>query len=95
MLKLAPGTARARRLMYHHLSASVWFDYFAETGERHQVWFDTPSSLSIKYSALRQVGVRGISWWTTDGVRYSGGGYAPADSDGEAAKMWDALTAFV
>jgi hypothetical protein len=83
-------------LMYDHDSASAWFDYVdPESGARHQVWLDTPSSLAIKYSALRQRGVRGVSWWTTDGVRYPGGGYAPADADGEAAEMWDALSAFL
>ena len=42
---------------------------------------DRPLSDS-RYSALRARGVRGVSWWTTDGVRYPGGGYAAADSDG-------------
>ena len=83
-------------LMYHHASASAWFDYAdVRSGARHQVWFDNPASLAIKYGALRAAGVRGVAWWTTDGVRYPGGGYAPADVDGEAAEMWDALGAFV
>ena len=71
--------------MYDHKTASAWFDYVdPETGQRHQVWFDTPGSLAVKIAALNAAGVRGISWWHTGSVKYG-------TTDGQAAAMWDAM----
>jgi spore germination protein YaaH len=74
-------------LMYDHKTASSWFDYTDLVGRRHQVWLDTPSSLTVKVAALKKAGVRGVSCWESGMVRYRTG-------DGEAAAMWDAMGTF-
>jgi hypothetical protein len=75
-------------IMYDHRSASAWFDYVDFVGQRHQVWLDTPSTLAIKNAALRDAGVRGVSWWHTGSVKYG-------TDDGQAAELWDAMGTFL
>ena len=54
---------------------------------RHQVWIDTPASLAVKYSALKNKGIRGVGMWTAGSVDYDA-------VDGQAAEMWDELKIF-
>ena len=75
-------------VIYDHQSASAWFDYVDFVGQRHQVWLDTPGTLAIKNAALRDAGVRGVSWWHTGSVKYG-------TADGQAAEMWDAMGTFL
>jgi di-N-acetylchitobiase len=99
---LASG-ASPTGVMYDRASASAWLDYVcagpappparapayrcAGPG-RHQIWFDTPGSLAVKYATLRRAGVRGVAWWHTGAVRYG-------SPQGGGEEMWDALTSFV
>ena len=86
LVLLRNGSA-ATGLMYDHATASAWFDYRDRAGRRHQVWIDTPATLAVKIAALRDAGVRGISFWDTGDVRYG-------TADGAADEMWDAIGTF-
>merc|ERR1711964_487409 len=89
LIKLKTSTSG---IMYNHTTASSFFDYNDTTtpgsgpykSQRHQVWFETPGSLAVKYAALKQLGLRGVSFWHSGSVQY----YTP---NGEADSMWDAL----
>jgi hypothetical protein len=75
-------------VQYEHDSASAVLRYVDMLdGSHHELWFDNAASLAVKYAALRDLGVRGISSWNTASVNYTG-------SDGDAAVMWDTLAVF-
>ena len=90
-------------LTYDHTTAAYHFDYICPEGGfpvsvgqktlytpgRHQIWVDTPASLSIKYSWAAAAGLRGVFMWTAGGVDYE----AP-DGQAQAMSMWDALRIF-
>ena len=92
-LALAESNSSLTPVTYDHATASCWFDYLdaAEPPTRHSVWFDTPTSLAVKYSAVRAAGLRGIALWETAAVEE--GGPAPSYA-GLGAAMWDTLAAF-
>jgi hypothetical protein len=99
-MQLFDSAESATEMVFDHETATYHFDYTctADTpppaGQtkvcspgRHQVWLDTPASLSVKYSKARELGLRGVFLWTADKVNYS----AP---DHQAQGMWDALKSF-
>ena len=65
---------------WSNTSASPYFNY-KKSNEIHQVWYDDPRSLYIKYNYAIKAGVRGIGMWTADFPNYTG---FPKDS----AAMW-------
>lgn len=72
-------------------SKSVFFTYKVN-GSYHQVWFDTPNSLSLKYKYAALMKLRGVAFWNTDTLDY--------DSDDAGAlkqvkEMWSALQSFL
>ena len=77
LLPLAPGDAAM-----DGPSASMWFDYM-QGGQRHQVWYDDPASLAVKYAAASNATLGGIAVWTGD---MAGNG-----SSGIGRAMWAAL----
>ena len=72
-------------LIYDHTTTAYWFDYICDqhtrnpdptskkvcTPGRHQVWIDTPASLSIKYEAMSALDLKGVFMWTAGSVDYS------------------------
>ena len=70
-LELAQSNASLTPVVYDRRTASSWFDCLVG-GKRHQVHFDTPASLAVKYSALRARGVRGVAIWSTAAVEEGG-----------------------
>ena len=92
-LGLAESNSSLTPVTYDRATASCWFDYLdaAEPPARHRVWFDTPTSLAVKYSAVRAAGLRGIAIWETAAVEE--GGPLPSYA-GLGAAMWDTLAAF-
>ena len=68
-------------LQWDKASASPFFNYKDQTDHAmHQVWFDNPLSLKIKYDFLTMgLGLRGLAMWNTaEAVKY-------------AEEMWEAL----
>lgn len=62
-------------------SASPYLNYKNSKGEAHQVWYDDPKSLYIKYNYAIKAGVRGIGMWTADFPDY-------VDYPKGSAAMW-------
>mmetsp|Transcript_22288 Transcript_22288/g.66455 ORF Transcript_22288/g.66455 Transcript_22288/m.66455 type:complete len:313 (+) Transcript_22288:1128-2066(+) len=70
---------------------SPYFNYLSDDGKIHQVRFDNPNSLRIKYKIAVDLGLRGVGMWNLDTLDYD-------DTDPqvqqETAAMWDALKTF-
>jgi spore germination protein YaaH len=89
-LLATPGTSPTG-VMFDARSSSAWADYTdPATKKRRQVWFDTPGTLAMKMAALRDAGVRGVGFWQSGCLDYSGG---PA-ATGQTREMWDAISVF-
>jgi len=69
------------------VSTSVYFDYLSTSGTRHQVWFDDPTSLTVKYRWARAAGFRGVAMWEAQSANAS---TQPRQTGG----MWGAVGAF-
>ena len=63
-----------------------FFNYKASDGHIHQVWYDDPESLGIKYYNTAKAKLGGVAVWTIDSVDYSD----PSQSENTKA-MWAAL----
>ena len=70
---------------------SPYFDYVAADGRKHQVWYDDPQSLTLKYQFARSIGMKGLAFWNVDTLDYSGSPASKALTDA----MWEALSAFL
>ena len=68
-------------------SESYFFNYEDSVGGKHQVWFDNPDSLKIKYDFAAKENLTGIAIWNADLLDYSDIPRAML----ETKKMWDAL----
>ena len=56
-------TSGKQLLRFDKPSATAWFDYTnASTGRRHQVWIDTPQSVSIKSRYAVENGMHGVAF---------------------------------
>jgi len=66
---------------------SPYFSYRSSNGELHQVWYDDPESLTFKYGAAKQLGLKGVGMWTSDFLDYEN---QPRESDA----MWNAIRKF-
>jgi di-N-acetylchitobiase len=76
------------------MSASPNFNYLADDGSIHQLWFDNPRSLELKMAAAAAAGLRGVGFWNYDMLDYfgdRGGGEAGVQ---QARDMWGAVRAF-
>lgn len=68
-------------------SESYFFNYEDSVGGKHQVWFDNPDSLKMKYDFAAKENLTGIAIWNADLLDYSDIPRAML----ETKKMWDAL----
>jgi spore germination protein YaaH len=74
--------------VWDNQSKSVVFEYVDDrSGTRHQVWYESPRSLQIKYHAFLQAGVSGVGMWI--GSDFHRGD--PQKSKVAAAQMWAAV----
>ena len=69
---------------------SPYFMYESPAGDVHQVWFDNPQSLAVKYRYARDHHLRGVGFWNTDAI-YSTDGVQP----NEGVDMWNAVENFL
>ena len=59
-----------------------WFNWRNSSGQMHQVWYDDPVSLGMKYNRTQEVGMSVVGMWVADATGF----------DEEATKaMWAAL----
>lgn len=79
-----------RGYTWNETLAAPYFDYVdSTTGAVHQVWFDDPRSLSLKYQYAKVEGYRGVGMWNVDCVAY---GSAP---NPDTELMWSTLASFL
>eukprot|EP00794_Sanderia_malayensis_P016791 gene16791-18486_t len=70
-------------------SQSPFFNYRdAEDDSMHQIWYDDPQSLILKYQhGIRDFNLRGLAFWNINCLNYTDSAKAKA----ETKKMWDAV----
>ena len=57
-------------------------------GTTHQVWYDDPHSLTLKYEKAIDLDLRGVGMWHAECVDYAS---AEPDEIKAVKQMWDAL----
>lgn len=57
--------ARTRNaaIQYDYKDQAPHFDYTDESGKQHKVWFEDARSIQAKFTLLKELGLRGISYW--------------------------------
>ena len=75
-------------LLFDSTLVSPYFTYKAADGQMHQVWFDNPHSLRVKYQFAKDQKLRGIGFWNLDLLDYNG-------SPNEVNDMWNAIQEFL
>ena len=80
-----------RPRVYNDTLQAPFFNFVDPDGVTSQVWYDDPTSLTVKYSAAKASGWRGVGQWNLDTVDYtSTDPVVMADT----AAMWAAIAAF-
>lgn len=69
---------------------SPYFDYTPPAGSVHQVWYDDPESLVLKYQLAKKIGMKGLAFWNVDCLEYNGSQSSKILTDA----MWKAVSAF-
>ncbi|WP_301168877.1 glycoside hydrolase family 18 protein [Brevibacillus nitrificans] len=50
-------------IQYDYRAQAPFFEYTAADGKRHQVWFEDARSIQAKFDLVKQLGLRGVSYW--------------------------------
>jgi len=50
-------------ILYDNTAQAPYFDYIDNTGAQHRVWFEDARSIQAKFNLLKNLGLRGISYW--------------------------------
>lgn len=50
-------------IQYDYQSQAPFFEYTDDQGRRHQVWFEDARSIQAKFNLVKQLGLRGVSYW--------------------------------
>lgn len=77
-------------LLYDTTTESLYFTY-KNVSVLHQVWFDNPKSLSIKYKYAKRMNLRGLAFWNIDTLDY---GETP-NAKKQQQEMWEAIEVFL
>ena len=79
-------------VMWNATLQSPFFNFkHQSTGQDHQMWYDDPRSLSMKYVYAKQQGLKGLAFWNVDQLDYSD---SPRAKE-QTAKMWEAIGLFL
>ncbi|GAX78080.1 hypothetical protein CEUSTIGMA_g5522.t1 [Chlamydomonas eustigma] len=70
---------------------SPFFNYEAKDGSIHQIWFDNPESLSVKYQMASDLNLRGVGIWNLDTLDYES---SDPVIHHQTSEMWEALKIF-
>lgn len=76
---------------------SPYFNYQTPSGEVHQLWFDNPRSLRLKYALAAQYGLKGVGFYSTPYLDPWGNATGEQNPHGaeQTKAMWDAVDAFL
>ncbi|MGM8215742.1 LysM peptidoglycan-binding domain-containing protein [Bacillaceae bacterium W0354] len=50
-------------IQYDEEAQAPFFFYWDEEGKKHEVWFEDARSIQAKFDLIRELGLRGISYW--------------------------------
>ncbi|RNB53729.1 LysM peptidoglycan-binding domain-containing protein [Brevibacillus gelatini] len=50
-------------IRYDYRAQAPFFHYTADDGKRHEVWFEDARSIQAKFDLVKQLGIRGVSFW--------------------------------
>ena len=50
-------------IQYDARAQAPFFEYTDDEGRRHQVWFEDARSIQAKFNLVKQMGLRGVSYW--------------------------------
>lgn len=50
-------------IQYDYVAQAPHFDYVDDEGRQHKVWFEDARSIQAKFNLVRELGLRGISYW--------------------------------
>ena len=59
-----------------NIAVTKYFNYTVASGKtagRHQLWFDDPDTLELKYAECKKRGTHGVGFWTADMPDYGNG----------------------
>lgn len=51
------------RIQYDYRAQAPFFEYTDDQERRHQVWFEDARSIQAKFDLVKQLGLRGVSYW--------------------------------
>lgn len=54
---------RNAAIQYDYKAQAPHFDYTDDTGRQHKVWFEDARSIQAKFDLIKELGLRGISYW--------------------------------
>lgn len=83
-----PNSTTGRQ--YNSTAESPFFAYRDGDNRYHQIWYDDPHSLSVKYKYAKDTELRGLAFWEIDNL------YGDAKlSDDKITEMWTAIDTFL
>lgn len=50
-------------ILFDSVAQAPHFNYFDEQGREHEVWFEDARSIQAKFDLIKELGLRGISYW--------------------------------
>lgn len=50
-------------IFYDYQAQAPFFNYVDDEGNRHEVWFEDARSIQAKFNLIKELGLRGISYW--------------------------------
>lgn len=50
-------------IQYDDEAQAPFFEYTDDQGRRHQVWFEDARSIQVKFNLVKELGLRGVSYW--------------------------------
>ncbi|MFD0694478.1 LysM peptidoglycan-binding domain-containing protein [Paenibacillus sp. GCM10027628] len=51
------------QILYDHTAQAPHFNYWDDAGKEHTVWFEDARSIQAKFRLMKELGLRGISYW--------------------------------
>jgi len=76
--------------MWDEKSKSVWMNFIAPDGTIHQMWYDDPVSLAMKYALQSKLSLRGLSMWHMDALYYGN----DQSQYEQTVVMWDTMAKY-
>ena len=60
---IALAAERNVAIQYDPQAQAPFFQYTDDEGRQHQVWFEDARSIQAKFNLVKQLGIRGVSYW--------------------------------